>query len=264
MVQAAPQRIFISYSRTDSSFVDRLDADLRARDFDTWVDRQRLEGGQDWMDIIQNAIDGCEVLVVVLSPDAVQSQPVKTEYRYAIQTGKPVLPLQYRACERIPIDLRSIQWVDFEQDYEAGLKGLLIGLTRGERPEPGAVSAQTPIQAAPEDETLVAAGPVAAGPAVEINLRQLYASGAAARSRGELERAAIYWQQILDKDPNYLNGLVASEMNEIGPQLHPIRVRRLREQGVAAHDSGNWGQEIGAWQALLALEPDDAQAKARL
>ena len=32
---ADPTRIFISYSRADSDFVDRLDADLRARGFDT-------------------------------------------------------------------------------------------------------------------------------------------------------------------------------------------------------------------------------------
>ena len=38
---------FFSYSRTDSEFVDRLDADLRARGFKTWIDRRKLEGGQD-------------------------------------------------------------------------------------------------------------------------------------------------------------------------------------------------------------------------
>ena len=31
--------VFISYSRKDSDFVDRLEADLKARGFATWVDR---------------------------------------------------------------------------------------------------------------------------------------------------------------------------------------------------------------------------------
>ena len=38
--------IFISYSHRDSDFVDRLEVDLRAQGFGTWMDRQRLAGGQ--------------------------------------------------------------------------------------------------------------------------------------------------------------------------------------------------------------------------
>ena len=35
----APRSIFISYSRTDSAFVDRLEADLKKRGFDTgWTE----------------------------------------------------------------------------------------------------------------------------------------------------------------------------------------------------------------------------------
>lgn len=82
--------IFISYSRTDITFVDRLEADLQARQFRTWVDRRRLEGGLDWLDQIQSAIDQCQMLVLVLSPDAAQSKYVRMEYRYALGTGKLV------------------------------------------------------------------------------------------------------------------------------------------------------------------------------
>jgi hypothetical protein len=32
------------------SFVDRLEADLQARNFRTWVDRRRLEGGEEWLE----------------------------------------------------------------------------------------------------------------------------------------------------------------------------------------------------------------------
>ena len=53
---------FFSYSRSDSEFVDRLDADLRARDFKTWVDRRKLEGGQNWQQEIERAIERFESL----------------------------------------------------------------------------------------------------------------------------------------------------------------------------------------------------------
>jgi len=61
-------RIFISYSRKDSEFVDRLEADLRARDIYVWVDRRKLEGGSNFLDEIQKAIDKCNMMIIVLSP----------------------------------------------------------------------------------------------------------------------------------------------------------------------------------------------------
>jgi hypothetical protein len=87
----APTRIFISYSRTDSQFVDRLEADLRARQFDPWVDRRKLEGGQDWQDELQRAIDACQVVCLVLTPAALASDAVKMEYRYAQRKRKPLI-----------------------------------------------------------------------------------------------------------------------------------------------------------------------------
>ena len=42
---ALPLSIFISYSRTNNHFVDRLEADLKAHSFYPWVDRSKLEGG---------------------------------------------------------------------------------------------------------------------------------------------------------------------------------------------------------------------------
>ena len=40
-------RVFISYARAHSTaFVDRLEGDLAAQQFQPWVDRHGLEGGQ--------------------------------------------------------------------------------------------------------------------------------------------------------------------------------------------------------------------------
>src|SRR5689334_10935093 len=89
-----PVPVLISYAREESSFVDRLEADLQARMFRTWVDRRRLEGGQAWLDKIQQAIEQCDVLLVVLSPRAVASEYVCMEYRHARRKGKLVIPLE--------------------------------------------------------------------------------------------------------------------------------------------------------------------------
>ncbi len=123
--------IFISYARNepDTAFVDRLEADLRAEGFQPWVDRRKLEGGQDFLDEIEEAIDSCQVVLVVLSDEAVKSEYVKMEYRYARNEHKVVIPVRYRPIsEKIPIDLRSIQHSDFESSYGQGLKDLLAAL----------------------------------------------------------------------------------------------------------------------------------------
>ncbi len=126
----APLRVFISYARADSTaFVDRLERDLKAQHFVPWVDRHGLEGGQEWMEIIQQAIDECHALAVVLSPAAVQSRFVRIEYRYADEIGKLVIPLRYLPTPTTPMDLRILQWVDFQTSYDEGLRHLVQSLS---------------------------------------------------------------------------------------------------------------------------------------
>src|SRR5437868_11254940 len=98
-----PISVFISYARTDTAFVDRLEADLQARKFRIWVDRRKLEGGQEWLDEIEKAIDRCQVLLVVLSSSSVVSKYVKMEYRYAWEEHKQVVPLLYQSSAKVPI-----------------------------------------------------------------------------------------------------------------------------------------------------------------
>jgi TIR domain/NB-ARC domain len=130
--------IFISYAHSDSDFVDRLEADLRTQEgLSIWVDRHGLAGGQKWRRALQDAIDRAQVLLVVLSPEAVASQYVQIEYGYASEEGKLIIPLYYRSC-KVPLELRSIQWIDFEHSYEQGLAALVQALHRhvGTTPAP--------------------------------------------------------------------------------------------------------------------------------
>jgi predicted ATPase/DNA-binding CsgD family transcriptional regulator len=119
-----PISIFISYSQADSAFIDRLEADLRKLGFDAWVDRQRLKGGQRWRRELQEAVKRAQMLLIVLSPDAVASKNVQIEYNYALELGSVVIPLYYRQCE-VPMELRAIQWIDFRKSYEQGLAALV-------------------------------------------------------------------------------------------------------------------------------------------
>ncbi len=130
-----PISIFISYAHADTSFVQRLQADLQQRGFAAWVDVAGLSGGQQWRRELEAAIDRSQVLLVVLSPEAVDSRYVQIEYGYAIDEGKLVIPLYCRACH-VPMELRNTQWVDFQHSYEQGLEALLHALHQYTRTSP--------------------------------------------------------------------------------------------------------------------------------
>ncbi len=65
------QKIFISYSRHDLLFVERLARDLQARGLDVWYDLSSLGIGTGWGKEIQTAIKQSQVFLVVLSPNSV-------------------------------------------------------------------------------------------------------------------------------------------------------------------------------------------------
>lgn len=106
--------VFISYSRSDSEFVDKLEDDLLGERFKTWVDRRKLEGGQVWDAEIERAIQRCQLLLVVLSPDALQSRWVRQEYVYAMKRNKLVIPIIYHPCQSVPRKLARLQLLDFK------------------------------------------------------------------------------------------------------------------------------------------------------
>ena len=112
--------IFISYSRKNVDFVDRLVRSLEGLGFDCWVDRQDLEGGTTWREKISLSIRRCQAFVLVISPDSMNSPIVAQEVSLAEFHGRTIIPLMYEVCELPPgIDLQihKLHWVNFAVDH---------------------------------------------------------------------------------------------------------------------------------------------------
>lgn len=121
-------RVFMSYSRANQDFVFRLTDDLILRGVPIWLDQREIGVGTIWSAEIQKALDRCGTMIVVLSPDGVESRHVADEWNYFIEEAKPVVPVVWQDC-RIPYQLRRIQHVDFtKQAYEAALEQLIATL----------------------------------------------------------------------------------------------------------------------------------------
>ena len=121
------QSAFISYSREDSEFALKLAGDLKAAGAAVWLDQLDIAPGQRWARAVEDALNGCARMLVILSPTSVNSRNVEDEVSFAIEEQKTVIPVLYRDC-KIPFRLRPFQFVDFRADYAGGLKRLLGSL----------------------------------------------------------------------------------------------------------------------------------------
>lgn len=120
--------VFISYSRADNEFVDLLLRLLLSKGYDAWLDRRNIDAGSHWDQAIEDAIQACNHMIVVLSPESAASQNVSDEWTYAIDEGKTIIPIYHRSCS-IPMRLRRLQWIDFEkQQFAQAFQGLVASL----------------------------------------------------------------------------------------------------------------------------------------
>jgi hypothetical protein len=89
---AIADHVFVSYSRSDQDYVDRLVAHLRGEGLDVWIDTN-IDYGSTWPSVIRDAVDSCDAFVVVMTPEAERSEWVANEIQRAKVQSKPILPL---------------------------------------------------------------------------------------------------------------------------------------------------------------------------
>jgi TIR domain len=108
-------QVFISYSRKDLAFVERLAKDLQDAGLEVWYDLSGLDGGTRWGKEIQAAIQKSQIFVVVLSPNSIDSEWVEKEFMYANSLKRKVIPLLYQPCET-PIWFINLHFIDVQGD----------------------------------------------------------------------------------------------------------------------------------------------------
>ena len=106
-------RVFISYSRKDMAFADRVEAALRTHGFETLIDREEIYAFEDWWKRIEALIGRADAVVFVLSPDSVISEVALKEVVYAASLNKRFAPIVCRRVEdsAIPGPLRRLNFI---------------------------------------------------------------------------------------------------------------------------------------------------------
>jgi tetratricopeptide (TPR) repeat protein len=128
----AKANIFISYSRRDSAFVNRLEAGLVARGFRLFVDRNDIYAFEDWWRRIQTLIAETDAIVFVISPDAVKSSVCVKEIAFASSLNKRLAPIVCRstAIDEVPEAIRALNFIYFNdiQQFDLQLDRLATAL----------------------------------------------------------------------------------------------------------------------------------------
>ena len=92
MSESAKRSIFISYSRQDQAYVQKLISTFEEKGLSVWLD-ERIDYGTAWQKVIEDHLRACQVFVLVMTPRSLESHWVQCELSLALELKKPIFPL---------------------------------------------------------------------------------------------------------------------------------------------------------------------------
>ena len=86
--------IFISYSRKDLQQVIAIRDELKEKvGADSWIDIKGIESGEQFVNVIIEAIENAKIVLFMFSASSLQSEYAKKEIMYAKNKGKKIVPV---------------------------------------------------------------------------------------------------------------------------------------------------------------------------
>ncbi|MFN8371620.1 MAG: toll/interleukin-1 receptor domain-containing protein, partial [Anaerolineae bacterium] len=114
--------VFLSYSRKDKTFVERVHASLAADGRDVWVDWEDIPLTADWWGEICSGIEAANTFIFVISPDSVSSPVCNMEIDHATRHNKRLVPIV-----RIPADEKAMLANLTQRELDDGIRKMLAG-----------------------------------------------------------------------------------------------------------------------------------------
>lgn len=123
-------QIAITCHPLDIGLARQLASDLQKSGAITWIRLDHVPVGSSWQNEVSQAIHKADLLLLVMSPDAMRDDLVSEEWEQFLEAGKPVIPLYWRECEP-SYKLSRLQYVDFRPEaleYPRAFNHLLVQL----------------------------------------------------------------------------------------------------------------------------------------
>lgn len=138
---ANPEEIFLSYSRSDEKYAAQLLKELVLEGFNVFRDQESIRIGENWMQCLQDAVQGCKAFILLVGIDGVQQQrwvgaeveaaltrklsPFNDDERLSIY---PILLPEAKLSE-LPVFLNQIQTLSWAPEIHAIPPGLVDQLS---------------------------------------------------------------------------------------------------------------------------------------
>ncbi|MEO0397329.1 MAG: TIR domain-containing protein [Cyanobacteria bacterium P01_A01_bin.137] len=131
----SPPDIFVSYSRSNKNFVEKLSQSLKNERWKVWIDRDRIPVAANWRDEAEEGIRYAHTVVFVICSDSLLSKNCQWEFEKAKKYKKRIIPIisdsDYNRAIFGAMGLSSVQYVSFirgNQSFEQSLQQLLEAL----------------------------------------------------------------------------------------------------------------------------------------
>jgi len=111
-------RVFLSHSHRDKDIAARIARLLKSNEFEVWNDEEILPGA-NWAQEVAKALDRSEVMVILLSPDYLNSQWARRDIEFALTQPKfegRVIPVLLRPSKDVPWILEELNLIDVTRD----------------------------------------------------------------------------------------------------------------------------------------------------
>ena len=114
-------KVFISYSRSDSDkeSVSAIRAILDEQAIPYWIDIKGIYSGDNYKDVIVDAIDASDAVLFISSENSNASINVVREMGYAVRQGKKIIPVlldDTPYAKSIRLDIADIDNIRFNND----------------------------------------------------------------------------------------------------------------------------------------------------
>jgi TolB-like protein len=131
--------IFVSYSHQDSDVVFPRIQWLRDQGFNIWYD-EGISPGASWREELAESILGCDLFIILVSPQSAQSDNCLKEVNYALEHDRPVLAIHQEPTQLSPglelalSDRQAIFRYELTQDQyqEKVLSGVMSHIPQGQ------------------------------------------------------------------------------------------------------------------------------------
>ena len=115
--------IFVSYTHSDSDFVNELIEKLSDLNVRFLVDRLELKVGDNIKSAVDNMIDSSDSIIFVVSKSSTESNWAQKELEQALSRKKKLLPVVLDR-DAIPEPLSGLYYADFSESPEVGFEQL--------------------------------------------------------------------------------------------------------------------------------------------